>query len=147
MTIVKYRRRHPMMSMAEDMNQLFNTMWSRPVISTSSEHRWVPAFDIRETDENIVFEAALPGIDKKNIDVTVNEGVLTIEGVRNERELNENERIHTAELFSGKFRRAFTLPSNVDEEKVDAKYKDGILTLTVKKLTPVEPERKQITIK
>ena len=148
MKLIKYSRRYPVMGRYDDMNRLFNQLWLRPFDSSFLYDRsWAPAFNIRETSDQYLFEAALPGLSKKEIDVTLQDGVLTVSGERKEHEAAEGETLHAAELRSGSFSRAFTLPGEVDEESVEARYKDGILSLAVKKLAPVEPERRKIAIK
>jgi HSP20 family protein len=108
---------------------------------------WAPAFDIRETKDQIVFEAALPGLSKKDIDITLQDGVITVSGERQEREVTEHETVHCTENRYGKFVRSFSLPGDVDEEKVDAKYTNGMLTITLNKVEPEVPEQKKIAIK
>ncbi|MCH8328134.1 MAG: Hsp20/alpha crystallin family protein [Candidatus Marinimicrobia bacterium] len=148
MKLIKYSRRHPALAISDDMNRLFNQLWLRPFDSSSLYDRsWAPAFNIRETGDQYLFEAALPGLSKKEIEVTLQDGVLTVSGERKEHEAADGETLHVAELRTGSFCRAFTLPGEVDEESVEARYKDGILSLAVKKLAPVEPERRKIAIK
>ena len=147
MKLVKYSRR-PNVSIFDDMNLLFNQLGRWPAFGYPAIQRnWAPAFDIRETDEAYSFEAALPGLSKKDIDVSVRDGILSISGEREEQETLKGETVHTTELRRGSFSRSFSFPSEVDEENVDARYKDGMLTISVKKLTPVEPDRKKIAVK
>lgn len=148
MTLVKYTRRRPVLSLYDDMNSLFNQLWLRPFSTAPVVNRdWSPAFDIRETKDQFVFEAALPGLNKKDIDVTLHDGVLTIGGERDERQVNEDETIHTTELRTGKFSRSFTLPTEVDEQDIAAKYANGILSISLNKLAPVEAEKTKIVVK
>ena len=148
MTLVKYTRRRPVLSLYDDMNSLFNQLWLRPFIAGPQVNRdWSPAFDIRETKDQFVFEAALPGLNKKDIDVALSDGVLTISGEREERQVNEDETVHTTELRHGKFSRSFTLPGEVNEQEVAAKYVNGILAISLNKLAPVEPEKTKIVVK
>ena len=148
MTLVKYTRRRPVLSLYDDMNGLFNQLWSRPFfVDPAVRRNWTPAFDIREADDQIVFEAELPGLSKKDIDISIQDGVLTVSGERSEREVTKNETVHCSEQRYGKFVRSFSLPSKVEEEKVEAKYQNGVLNITLTKETPEEPERKKITIK
>lgn len=148
MTLVKYHRRRPVLSLYDDMNNLFNQVWSRPMLWDNNVRRnWAPAFDIRETKDQVVFEAALPGLSKKDIDITLQDGVITVSGERQEREVSENETVHCTENRYGKFVRSFSLPGDVDEEKVDAKYTNGMLTIALNKVEPEVPEQKRIAIK
>jgi len=148
MTLVKYTRRRPVLSLYDDMNGLFNQLWSRPFFGDAVlRNTWSPAFDIRETKDQVTFEAELPGLSKKDIDVSLQDGVLTISGERNERQVAEGETVHCSELRHGKFIRSFSLPTEVDEDKVEAKYHNGILNVALTKVAPEEPEKKQIAIK
>ena len=147
MKLVKYARR-PTVNLYDDMNALFSQFGRWPAFGNPAINRnWAPAFDIRETEEAYTFEAALPGLTKKDIEVTVRDGVLSISGEREERETLKDETVHTTELRRGAFSRSFSFPGEVDDESVDARYKDGMLTINVKKLTPVEPDRKKIAVK
>ncbi|UCH09428.1 MAG: Hsp20/alpha crystallin family protein, partial [Fidelibacterota bacterium] len=119
MTLVKYTRRRPVLSLYDDMNNLFNQVWSRPFFGEVAVRRnWAPAFDIRETKDQITFEAELPGLSKKDIDISLQDGVLTVSGEREAREVTDNETLHCSELRYGKFVRSFSLPAGVDEDKV-----------------------------
>ncbi len=147
MTLVKYVPRRVRLAPFDDMNRLFNLMCSFPLEGEPASRSWTPAFDIRETEEQLIFDSALPGMNKKDIEVTIHDGVLTITGEFEGRETKEGDQVHSAELRRGKFSRSFALPTEVDEEKVDARYKNGILTITLNKVTPVEEEKRRITVK
>jgi HSP20 family protein len=106
---------------------------------------WRPVVDTYEKDDAIVIKAELPGVSKENISVDVNNHVLSIRGERkNEKDVNEDNYFRR-ERFYGKFQRAFTLPDNVDPEKIDANYKDGILEVKVPKTE--QSKGKKIEIK
>ncbi len=147
MTLVKYAPRRVRLAPFDDMNHLFNLMCSVPQAGESAPRSWTPAFDIRETEDQLIFDSALPGMDKKDIEITIHDGVLTVNGEFDARDQKDDDRIHSAELRRGKFSRSFSLPTEVDEEKVDARYKNGILTITLNKVTPVEEEQRRITVK
>jgi HSP20 family protein len=94
---------------------------------------WMPAVDIRETEGTFEVTADLPGFDAKDVDVSVQENTLTIRGERKREEIKENETVHRVEREYGVFERSFSLPRSADAEKIQAKYKDGVLSLTVPK--------------
>ena len=105
---------------------------------------WVPAVDVRETDESFVFTAELPGLSKNDVSITLEDNVLTLTGERkfdSEESKNEFRRI---ERSYGRFTRSFTLPSEVDNDKVVAKYGDGILAVTVPKTEKTKPRKIKI---
>jgi HSP20 family protein len=94
---------------------------------------WMPAMDIRESKDAIEVMAELPGIDAKDVDVSVQENMLTIRGERRREEVKEDETVHRTEREYGVFERSFSLPRSADPEKIAASYKDGVLSLTVPK--------------
>ncbi len=81
------------------------------------------------------------------MDVTLRDGLLTISGECEERPVNEAETVHTTGLRHGKFSRSFTLPTQVNEQEVMAKHADGILSMSLNKLAPVEREKTKIVVK
>lgn len=101
---------------------------------------WNPSVDIFENDNDVVVKVELPGMDPKNIDVRLENNVLMLKGERRfERETKE-ENYHRVEREYGTFSRAFSLPTAVKEEKVNAEYKDGILKIVLPKKEEVKPK-------
>lgn len=94
---------------------------------------WVPPVDISETDQEFQIKAELPGIKKQAIKVTLEGGILTLQGERPEEQEEKGRRLHRVERSYGRFVRSFTLPDVVDATKVNAEYKDGMLTLRLHK--------------
>mgnify|MGYP001359679547 CR=1 FL=1 len=106
---------------------------------------WVPAFDISENDKEFVVSAEIPGMDSKNLEVTFSEGVLKVKGEK-KRETEENgDNIHRVERYYGSFQRSFMVPVKVEEDKVEATYKDGVLTLTLPKAEKKEVKKIEIS--
>lgn len=93
---------------------------------------WAPAVDLKENKKGYVVQADIPGVDPKDIDVTLEKGVLTIRGNRKEEHRDEGDDFHRVERFSGSFSRQFSLP-DADEDGVEAKMKDGVLEIHVPK--------------
>jgi HSP20 family protein len=92
---------------------------------------WAPAVDIIENERGIVIKAELPGIDPKNVAVTIDNNVLTLKGERHVEKDAKNENFHRMERAYGVFARSFALPEHVDADKVTADFKDGLLTVTL----------------
>lgn len=90
---------------------------------------WTPAVDIIENDLGIVIRAELPGIDPKDVSVTIDDNILTLRGERHVEEEAKKENFHRMERAYGVFARSFTLPAHVDASKVTAEFKDGLLTV------------------
>lgn len=100
-----------------------------------------PAVDVSETDENLVVKAELPGARSEDIDISVQGNTLTIRGEK-KTELEGNEgRYRHVERRYGSFQRTFTLPSEVDAEKIEATHRDGVLTITLPKRETAKPHR------
>ena len=94
---------------------------------------WLPAVDVRENDDALVFTAELAGIAKDDVEITVDDGILTLKGERRFNENDEEKNYRRIERAYGAFSRSFTLPSAVDAEHVEASFQDGLLTVTVPK--------------
>jgi HSP20 family protein len=130
----------------ERMNRVFEDAagrgWKHD--EPSSTTSWSPAVDIYETDNEILVQAELPGVDRKDIALQLENNVLTLRGDRRfEKETNQ-ENYHRIERSYGGFSRAFTIPTIVDEDKIRADYKDGILKIALPKKEQVKA--KQIKI-
>ncbi len=104
-----------------------------------------PAINIGGTTESVEIYAFAPGLDPSSIDVTIERGVLTLSGERQSEIDGKNEAVHINERFSGKFRRAVSLPDDVDATQVSAHYADGILGISIKRCESAL--RRQIEIK
>lgn len=103
----------------------------------------VPELDVRENDKEVVVEAELPGVDEKDISVSFNNGYLTIEGEKKSDREEKKEDYYLAERSFGSFRRSLRLPETLDESKIEAKFDNGVLTVTaVKRPEAVKSERK-----
>jgi HSP20 family protein len=94
---------------------------------------WVPSVDISENEKAFILRADIPGVDPKDIEISMEKGVLTIKGERNSENIEENESYRRVERQSGQFYRRFTLPDSVDADKVEAKSEHGVLSITIPK--------------
>ncbi|WP_041277852.1 Hsp20/alpha crystallin family protein [Desulfotalea psychrophila] len=108
---------------------------------------WTPKVDISETDKEFIIKAELPEVKREDVKVTVDKGVLTICGERKQEREEEGKTFHRVERYYGSFTRSFTLPENVDESKVDASYKDGMLNLKIEKTEEAKPTSIEVEIK
>jgi len=106
---------------------------------------WLPTIDLYEDRDHLVLKAELPGMKKEDIDISLHGEVLTLSGERKEEETFDKAETYRAERFLGRFQRTLTLPVRVDASKVQAAYKDGILTVTLPKAEEAKP--KQIEVK
>lgn len=133
-----------------DFDRVFNDLWrglgdgAAPVATPAT---LAPRMDYHETDTELRVAAELPGLDEKDITVSLEEGVLTIKGERAEETKEENdEGFSHVETFRGSFHRALRLNAEVDEDGVTAAYKNGVLTVTLPKVPEAEPEIRTIPV-
>ncbi|MCW8963267.1 MAG: Hsp20/alpha crystallin family protein [Gammaproteobacteria bacterium] len=108
---------------------------------------WTPTVDISESDQDFLIKADVPGVDMKDIHVSVDHGVLSITGEKHvEKETGEGSKRHRTERYCGSFARRFTLPASIAEDKIDATYKDGVLSLLIPKAEEAKPKSIEIQV-
>ena len=143
MTLVKWNPTHSLMT---DFDRIFDSMFSPGLPRLSAGQSWMLAVDVNETEKEFFLSADIPGLDKNDVSVDIHDGVITIKGERaidNEKS-TDGYRIRERQL--GSFNRSFRLPDNVNEDKVAAKFKNGVLTVTLPKTKEILPEGRQIKI-
>lgn len=123
------------------MEQMLRGEYNRDEAVTPWADRFVPAFDVKETQDAYVFKADLPGIAEKDIEISLTGNRLVVSGKREMEKREAKENWYAYEREYGSFSRAFTLPEGIDAEHVTADLKDGVLTLTVAKRPEVQPKR------
>jgi len=131
----------------EDMNDRLNRMFGRSNLAAPSKSNdgffsfdWTPSVDIAETVEAFEIKAELPDVKKEDVKVTVEDGELRISGERKQEKEEKGKRFHRVERSYGSFMRSFTLPENVDESKLTADYKDGLLNVRLPKTEKAKPK-------
>ena len=102
---------------------------------------FAPAFEAKDTPESFVLKADLPGVDEKNLDVSIDKGVLTVTGSRAAEQRKDGESYTVYERRFGSFSRSFQLPDIADADKVEAKLENGVLTLTIGKKAEAKPKK------
>jgi HSP20 family protein len=107
---------------------------------------WTPVVDIKETEGEYLVRAELPGLKREDVKVSLDEGVLTIEGERRQEKEEKSEKIHRVERFYGTFCRSFTLPEYTDASAIRAESKDGVLSVHVPKLKVEKRQALQIKV-
>ncbi|OEU70779.1 MAG: heat-shock protein [Desulfuromonadales bacterium C00003093] len=107
---------------------------------------WSPRVDIAETDSEFIIKAEIPEVKKEDVKVTVENGILVLHGERKQEKEEEGKTYHRIERHYGIFNRSFTLPETVVAEKVKAGFKDGVLTITLRKTEDVEPKAIEVII-
>ncbi|MEE8258517.1 MAG: Hsp20/alpha crystallin family protein [Sphingomonadales bacterium] len=157
---VPHRFANPFSEFRHEMDGLFDRFFSaRPAfnfrlpvresfstLTTSKAEMMIPEIDIHESKKNIKLRAELPGLEKDDIDLILQEGILTLRGEKKFEQESEEDNIPVVECRYGKFERTFTLPSSVDQSKLKAKFRNGVLTIVVPKLAEKEWPEKHIQI-
>ena len=134
-------------NLRDEMNSLFDApFWANTMREAQLFTGWTPALDLYQTNDDVVAVVELPGMRKEDIDLSMQDGILTISGERKEEAAADGEKTARTERFVGKFRRSISLPTRVDANKVNATYKDGILTVTMPKAEEVKPKQIQVNV-
>jgi HSP20 family protein len=120
-------------NLRKEMERLFERLGEPEAMEMSSLGEWEPKIDVTETKDAMLVKAEVPGVDQKDIAVSLQDGVLTIKGEKEEEKEEKDKRYHRVERSYGSFARAIRLPSAVDGSKVTAAFKDGVLTVTLPK--------------
>jgi HSP20 family protein len=132
--------------MRKEMDRLWDSfLEGRPARRTREGEEWVPSLDFSETKSDLVVKAELPGIDPKDIEISLNEDVLTIKGEKRQEKEEKEEGYHLVERSYGSFTRSVRLPREVQNDKINASYKNGVLKITLPKSE--ETKKKEIKIK
>ena len=130
-----------------DMDELFHNRLASVLGGEGLESTtWLPVVDIEETKNGYVIRAELPGLDKDQVKVVVEDGILTLSGERNLERTVEGKTFHRVERSHGTFSRSFTLPEAVNSESVEAKFKDGLLEIHVEKLEELLPKAIEVRV-
>ena len=145
MNVVRYEPWGVLRRFHDDVNQLFADSRNAPTDegdrSSVVTSNWTPAVDIKEENERFVLEADIPGVDPKDIEITMDTGVLTIKGERKHESEEESNGYKRVERSYGSFYRRFSLPDTADAERISAKGKDGVLEVVIPKHEKVQPRK------
>ena len=131
-------------SLRNELDRLFDLSWSGRDSGLFSG--WSPSLDVFDDKDQFVVTAELPGMKKEEIDLTFQDGVLSISGERKQTKENKEGETFRSERYFGKFQRSVTLPAAVDSSKINASYKDGILTVTLAKSEEAKPKQIAVNI-
>ncbi|HKN76275.1 MAG TPA: Hsp20/alpha crystallin family protein [Candidatus Acidoferrum sp.] len=132
-------------TLQEQVNRLFGNVLERSV-EESNLTSWAPAVDIYETEQELVVKADLPEVDPKDLDIRVENNLLTIRGERKfEKKVNEENYLRVERAY-GSFSRSFSLANTVNSEAIKADYQNGVLTLTVPKREEAKPKQIKVNV-
>jgi HSP20 family protein len=151
MALVRWDPIREIDSLQGEMNRLFSSFFETPTTrdggnGTATAHRWIPAMDLVETGEHFVLKADLPGMDEGDVNIEIENDVLTVSGERKTAHEEKHEGYYRLERATGAFSRSLTLPEGIDAERVTATFHNGVLEVRVPKPAQVKPRRVQIDV-
>lgn len=129
-----------------DINQLFDFSTDESVTGLF-DRAGAPAMDVEETPEEFLVTCDLPGVEQKDLDLSIANNILTIKGKKRSRATNERARVYRDETWSGDFQRTLSLPQAADPEKISAELKNGVLTVRLSKREEIKPKQISVNIK
>jgi len=145
MAIIRWDPFRDMVSLREKMNRMFEDVFAgRSEDKELQAGTWAPSVDIFETENELVLSAEIPGIEEKDVEIKVEDNTLTIRGERKFEKETKEENYHRIERSYGSFYRAFTLPSSVDPERIQAEQDNGVLKISMPKRQELKPRKVKI---
>ena len=147
MAIVRWEPFRELATLQNEVNRLFNTAFDAPPAGNGGTlRRWMPAMDLVETDDHFVLRADLPGLSEGDVNIEVEDNVLTVSGERKAEHETTKEGYHRVERAFGAFSRSLTLPDGVDAEAVEASFDKGVLEIRIPKPEERKPRKVSIAV-
>jgi HSP20 family protein len=147
MALVRWEPVRELTSLQNEMNRLFTTFFDTPTSGNGeSARRWIPAMDLVETEDHFVLKADLPGLGEGDVNLEVEDNVLTISGERKAEHEDKREGYVRVERAYGAFRRSLTLPEGIDPDGVSASFDNGVLEVRIPKPEERKPRRVAIQV-
>ena len=146
MTLVKWTPKTNMMNIFDEVEHMMHQAFGNSFENGSSRLAYSPLMNVNETDSDYLIMMDLPGVEKKDVDVNLSNGVLTVSGERKTSENDDEKNQIWHETTYGTFSRSLELTSDIVEEKIKAKFKDGVLNITIPKTEKVKPAVMQIAV-
>ncbi|NNF51383.1 MAG: Hsp20/alpha crystallin family protein [Gammaproteobacteria bacterium] len=146
MTMIRYQPWRSLGDLHSELSRLFDAQAGGIAGDDTVACDWVPAVDVREETDRFVVHADLPGVDPRDIEITMEDGVLTVRGERKTEATVTKEGYRRVERSAGLFYRRFSLPDTVDSEGVKASGNNGVLEIAIPKLAKVQPRRIQVDV-
>jgi HSP20 family protein len=144
------RHEHPLEAFQREFNRLFDDFYRTPALAGGAEGMFAaatPRVDVKETDADYEVSAELPGIDEKDMELTVANNALTIRGEKKTEREEKEKNYYLSERSFGSFRRTIPLPAEIDEDKVEAHFKNGVLTVRLPKSAEAQAKTRRIEVK
>lgn len=141
MSMMRWDPFRDLLSIQDEMNQLFSRTLGRGGEGETATRRWAPPVDIAERKDAYVITAEVPGVEPEEIQVSLEDGALTIAGEREQTQESSDEQFHRVERRYGAFRRSIMLPRQVKADAIGASYDNGVLTVVVPKAEEAKPKK------
>ena len=146
MTLVKWTPKRNMFNISDEVEQMMHQAFGHSFENGSSRLSYSPLMNVSETESDYLIMMDLPGVEKKDVEVNLKNGILTVSGDRKTSEKSdENNRIWHEATY-GTFSRSFELTSDIVEDKIKANFKDGVLNITIPKAEEIKPAVKTIAV-
>jgi HSP20 family protein len=148
MALIRWEPVRELNTLQSEMNRLFNTLFDTPMPGDggSAARRWIPAMDLVETDEDFVLRADLPGLSEGDVNIELEDNVLTVSGERKSEHEERKEGYYRVERASGTFSRSLTLPEGVNPEQIKASFDRGVLEVRIPKPEERKPRKVAISV-
>jgi len=148
MALIRWEPVAELGTIQNEMNRLFNTFFDQPNPTSrgGTGRRWIPAMDLVEAGDNYVLRADLPGLSDEDVNVQLEDNVLTVSGERKAEHETEHEGYYRLERAFGEFSRSLTLPEGVDPDGVQAHFERGVLEIRIPKPEQKKPRQVQISL-
>ncbi|HBG26337.1 MAG: hypothetical protein A2Y12_08125 [Planctomycetes bacterium GWF2_42_9] len=146
----RHESENPFFALQHQMNRMFDDFLGEPYDLFNRESQtsmFMPAMNVSQTDKEIIITADMPGVEEKDLDISITKNVLTIKGEKKKEIEEKNKEYYRMERSYGTFSRTITLPQGTDESKINAELKKGVLRLTIPKSEQAMEQRKKIEIK
>jgi len=135
-----------LVNMQREVGRVLDGLWSDLDENGGSMSHWAPQVDVIENKDAYILKAELPGVNKNDVKITLHENVLTLRGEKKQESEQKDSNFHRVERSYGIFERSFTLPTGVKSDKIDASYKDGVLTVTLPKVEEAKPKEIEVKV-
>jgi HSP20 family protein len=147
MALIRWEPVRELNTIQSEMNRLFNTFFDSPTATNgSAARRWLPAMDLLETENDFVLRADLPGLSESDVNIELENNVLTISGERKSETEERKEGYYRVERASGSFSRSLTLPDGIDPDAVKATFERGVLEVRIPKPEERKPRKVAISV-
>ena len=148
MALIRWEPARELNTIQNEMNRLFNTFFDQPLPNGGNigQRRWLPAMDLVESDDDFVLRADLPGLSEKDVNIELEDNVLTVSGERRSEHEERKEGFYRVERASGSFSRSLTLPEGVNPEAIKAGFDRGVLEIRIPKPEERKPRKVAISV-